>query len=621
MHFLRSILALIASLSLHQTALQARPAEEFWAFSTPQELPFAEEWVVQKEENGVICKEFYFTSEIVGGESYRVYAIYSAPKTTGKVPAILYIHGATGTADPAMVAEWVKRGYACLSFDWTADPKDKQFKRIHFSKFGDLTDMAYSATGFLSPPSRSRMHQTIIAARRALSWMQLQPEVASDNLGVLGISWGGFAALLLNGIDDRIKAMVDIYGAGFFQESGVNGGCFGVTGPLQSLPREQQVEWLKHFDPAHYVLHSRAPTLIFSGTNDIFFWLPLVMKTFAALPVEKRLVLEPNINHTLSKGAIIDAAARWFGVFLRASGNTWPTVEIADAGGRNLEVRFTRGASPIEAVQVAWFPLRERADHVPISTYTNKEKVWQTGPSTLAGDGQTATFSLPEFPKDIQSVAVFATAETNDGVRVSSPLNLVEISQAGAASGPEAIDNRGMIKVSSPTATVISHNEQAPEEGNLFQDSSFESGPFKKGRVGALFLNFQGDEPPLWDDSGAHAHTGNAAVGFLGKQAFGIGAPAEAGKRYRFSLWMRSQAIGRKGRVQINWNRADSDPAGKLIHFELKQPALKDEYQLVEIIAEAPPGTIGANLIVGGNGSDDESDSVWIDDIYFGEAP
>lgn len=609
---------LTALLASHPITVQALPADEFWKFSTPEELPFAEEWIVQKEENGVISKEFYFTSEVAGGEPYRIYAIYSAPKTNGKVPAILYIHGATGTADPATVAAWVKRGYACLSFDWTANPKDKQYKRTHFSKFGDLTD-AKSGGAFVSPPERSRMHQTIIAARRALSWLQLQPEVEPDKLGVLGISWGGFASLLLNGIDDRIQALVNVYGAGFYQEFGLNGGCFGVTGPLQYLQREQQVEWLSHFDPAHYLSKAHAPTLMFTGTKDMFFWLPLVMKTFEALAVEKRLVLEPNINHTITKDAIIETAARWFDLFLRASGKAWPTIDITNVGEGNVDVRLTSGGVPVKAVQIAWFPLQWPADSVPISAYTNKEKVWQTAPAVLAGDGQTAAFSLPEFPKDVLSVAVFATAETTDGVRVSSTLKLVEPTPAGAASGSPSVDKGGITKGPSPVPGATSSVTQPMEQGNLFEHASFESGPFKKGRAGALFLNFQGDEPPLWDDTGKQAHTGNAAVGFLGKQGFGIGAPAEAGKRYRFALWMRSDARDSKARVQINWNRTSADSAGKLIHFELKQPVLKDEYQFVEIIAEAPPETTGANLIVGGNGSVDESDTVWIDDIYFGE--
>ncbi len=610
---------LIALLSSHPITAQTLPADEFWKFSTPEQLPFAEEWIVQKEENGVVSKEFYFTSEVAGGEPYRIYAIYSAPKTSGKVPAILYIHGATGTADRAMVAEWVKRGYACLSFDWTANPKDKQFKRTQFSKFGDLTE-ADSGGSFVSPPERSRMHQTIIAARRALSWLQLQPEVEPDKLGVLGISWGGFASLLLNGIDDRIKALVNVYGAGFYQEFGLNGGCFGVTGPLQVLPREQQVEWLSHFDPAHYLSKAHAPTLMFTGTNDMFFWLPLVMKTFEALPVEKRLILEPSINHTIAKGAIIETSAQWFDLFLRKSGEAWPTIDMTDAGEGKMEMRLTNGGVGVKAVQMAWFPLQWPVDSVPISAYTSKEQIWQTGSAVLADDGQTASFSLPEFPKDVRSVAVFATAETTDGVRVSSALKLVEPPRANLASDSPSEDKGGITKGPSPVRIAKSIETQPMEQGNLFEDASFESGPFKKGRVGALFLNFHGDEPPLWDDTGKQANTGDAAVGFLDKQGFGIGAPAEAGKRYRFALWMRSDARGSKGRVQINWNRSGADSAGKLIHFELKQPVLKDEYQLVEIIAEAPPETTGANLIVSGNGSVDESDTVWIDDIYFGEA-
>lgn len=401
---------------------------DFWKAPSALELPFDEEWIVQKEENGLTWKEFYFTSEVVGGTPFRVYAIYAAPKGTAKSPGVLYIHGGGGTADPEMVRSWAKLGYSCLSFDWSANPKDKKFNRPQFSKFGEYTEVDYGPANFAQTLGQCRPHQIQVAARRAITWMQQQVEVNSEKIGVLGISWGGFSSLILNGIDDRVKAVVDIYGAGYYQEFGTNGGCFGLTGPLKFEPVEKQAEWLSRYDPQHYVTTAHAPVLMFTGTNDMFFWLPLVLKTYDALPVEKRLRLDPNINHRLTTESILAEAKPWFDYYLRESGSQFPNVQMADISEDKCSIKVSAGQRSVKSAQLHVLWHMTKKEKVPISAYVQKEVTWQSTEVTQNGVNDTWQGILPKAPVGAASAAIYATVEMTDGVKVSCPMTLIELS-------------------------------------------------------------------------------------------------------------------------------------------------------------------------------------------------
>ena len=51
--------------------------------------------------------------------------------------------------------------------------------------------------------------------------------------------------------------------------------------------------------------------------------------------------------------------------------------------------------------------------------------------------------------------------------------------------------------------------------------------------------------------------------------------------------------------------------------YDLKTFKLTTEYQQFEIIAEAPPQTVIATLIMGGG---TEQETICLDDVFFGEA-
>src|SRR5690606_16527609 len=52
------------------------------------------------------------------------------------------------------------------------------------------------------------IRDTLVDYRRVLDWIVAHPDLDSDNIGVLGISFGGMDAVMLAALDDRIDALV-----------------------------------------------------------------------------------------------------------------------------------------------------------------------------------------------------------------------------------------------------------------------------------------------------------------------------------------------------------------------------------------------------------------------------
>lgn len=58
------------------------------------------------------------------------------------------------------------------------------------------------------------LRQIVIEARRAIDWLETQPKVEKDKIGLMGISLGGIMVPVVSGVDDRIKATAIMLGGG-----------------------------------------------------------------------------------------------------------------------------------------------------------------------------------------------------------------------------------------------------------------------------------------------------------------------------------------------------------------------------------------------------------------------
>ncbi|MEM7557516.1 MAG: dienelactone hydrolase family protein [Planctomycetota bacterium] len=213
-----------------------------WAGFEPQAEPLEIELLHQWKEDNVTLRIVRFRIGVFKGKKATLAAVYGFPDSTdktNKVPGLLQIHGGGQYADYKACLTNAKRGYATLSIAWAGRISAPEYRvgpaevKLFWDKAKD--DPNYRSTtdwgaldGYHAPgrnagnqfPSAASAEWTLdsvesprnsgwflcaLAARRALTFLEQQPEVDASRLGVYGHSMGG-KLTVMTAVDPRVKA-------------------------------------------------------------------------------------------------------------------------------------------------------------------------------------------------------------------------------------------------------------------------------------------------------------------------------------------------------------------------------------------------------------------------------
>lgn len=231
-------------------------------------------------------RPLFFAGPSYQGKPTRVFAWLGLPKKSAgeKVPGIVLLHGAGGTAFESWVTIWVDRGYAAIAIDhWGTLPLPLAAKPRPPNPDGGPAGGS-AAFGQLGRPLRDQWpYQAASAAILAHSLLLAQPGVDADRTGVTGVSWGGYLTCLMAGLDERLKFAVPVYGCGHYDET-----IFAEE--LAKLPPERSALWYAQWDAKNYIPAIRIPVLWVNGTNDKYFWPPAWQKSHGQMPASLRTV-------------------------------------------------------------------------------------------------------------------------------------------------------------------------------------------------------------------------------------------------------------------------------------------------------------------------------------------
>ena len=218
---------LLASAVTLLAAAVPKSVTELWADFDPRQDPLETEVLQAWEQEGVVCRVVRYQVGVFKGAPAKLAAFYAFPKGGTNLPALLQMHGGGQSASLDCVVTDARRGFASLSLNWGGN-------KLHFGR----TKMAYNGpqtdwgkldathppqrnkvnhfAGSLSPddytldavesPRNSNWDLVLLAARRALTFLEQQPEVNPARLGVYGHSMGGKLTTDLAGIDQIGRA-------------------------------------------------------------------------------------------------------------------------------------------------------------------------------------------------------------------------------------------------------------------------------------------------------------------------------------------------------------------------------------------------------------------------------
>ena len=300
--------------SFPQSATTPQNVTELWngyaAFD--KAMPLAVEVLKAWESDGVVCRLIRYQVGVFKGAPAKVAAFYAFPKGAQHLPGLLQLHGGGQSASLDSAVADARRGYASLSLNWGGNKLN--FGRSKESYDGPQTDWGrLDAThppqrnpknhfaGPLTPdeftldsvesPRNSNWFVVLMAARRALTFLEQQPEVDPARLGVYGHSMGGKLTTDLAGIDPRVKAAVpSCGGAGDSPDS-----------PAEPLGRarsnQPSMERACISDNA-YIPRITCPVLWLSPANDFNAHLDHMAWNWRNVPDDRvRFSIAPHLNH------------------------------------------------------------------------------------------------------------------------------------------------------------------------------------------------------------------------------------------------------------------------------------------------------------------------------------
>jgi hypothetical protein len=308
-----------------------RTVAELWAAFDPRAEPLETRVVREWSSDGVAYKSVTFHVGRFLDRPARVAAFYASPVNSvpadqpRRLPGLLHLHGGGQRAFLHEVEFYAKRGYACLSLNWGGREMERAEPGDPPTDWGAVDPTQNNVPGYNSlrpggktldafdSPRNNNWYLLTLAARRGLTFLEQQPEVDPEKLGVYGHSMGGNLTIYVAGCDDRVKAAApSVGGSGFRQD------------PWPLLPAYRP--GLPDGDPdlfratlgfESYAPRIRAPLLWLGATNDFHGLMDDTYRTGDLVPHEHvRYAFTPHMNHRFTPEFAVTRPL-WFDQWLK----------------------------------------------------------------------------------------------------------------------------------------------------------------------------------------------------------------------------------------------------------------------------------------------------------------
>jgi dienelactone hydrolase len=301
-------------------------AELFVAFD-PRKDPLDTKVVREWERDGIVYRYVTFHVGTFKERAARMAAFYAFRKGAQNQPGLLHLHGGGQRAFLHEVAFYAQRGYACVSINWGGREMEEAQDGDPNTDWGAVDPTQKNVQGYfnlqpgekyLDPfdsPRNNNWYILTLGARRALTFLEQQPEVDATNLGVYGHSMGGNLTVYVAGSDSRVKAAAPSVGGSGYR-----------TQPWPLLPQHKpQLSNgdVKLFDATlgfeSYASHIAAPLLWLGSTNDFHGIMDDTYRTSERIPHGNvRYAFAPHLNHRFTPEFAVTRPL-WFDQYLKGT--------------------------------------------------------------------------------------------------------------------------------------------------------------------------------------------------------------------------------------------------------------------------------------------------------------
>ncbi len=303
---------------------------ELWADYDPRKEPLRVNVVREWEETDVVVRSVrYFIGTFKGKPAWMA-AFYAFPKTAKrgkKLPGILHMHGGGQRANLGLVKYHARRGYAVLSVNWGGRSMEGAKPGEANTDWGAVDPTQNNVRGYFNvepgdkfldvqeSPRNCNWFLLTIGCRRGLTFLEKQPEVDGNRLGIRGHSMGGNLTVYVAGTDARVKvASPSVGGTGFRLDPyyHVPPQIRRVTGDRELFRRTMAYQF--------YAPRIKAPLLHLGASNDFHGQMDATYATGARVrkDVPQRFVFAPHFNHRFNPAQQV-ARILWLDQHLKAT--------------------------------------------------------------------------------------------------------------------------------------------------------------------------------------------------------------------------------------------------------------------------------------------------------------
>lgn len=415
------------------------------------ETEIVQEW----KEDGIVTRYVVFKVGTFKGADARVAALYTFPAGMTKGPAFVWAHGGGQRAERERGTYFAKQGYATLDINWGGREiiegikKNTDWGKVDPSQGPQFYPGAHRKGSKLNllpdehtidpvvSPRNGNWFLLTYAGRRAITFLEQQPEVDPEKIGFTGYSMGGNITSYV-AIDERLKAVVPMVGGAGF-----------ITHDLPGLPPENRARaysdhaelFANTMESQSYYPHVRIPVLMLSASDDFHAVFDDVYRCMNVLPHDLwRVSMKMHYSHSLGAEQWI-LINRWFDQYLKGERTSLPqtaasTLEVRAEKGdatftvtpdrvgeiRVVDVYFSHDpnarsrfwkSAPVQRDGEVWTSMLPVREKLPLFVFANC--TYALGETVEAFQGTTDAFTLTSdeqvyFPDDVQWEQLHAEA-------------------------------------------------------------------------------------------------------------------------------------------------------------------------------------------------------------------
>lgn len=243
-------------------------------------------------------KAIWYDGEECPGRTGRVFAYIGFPENASAetpVPGMVLVHGGGGHAYADWVQYWVDHGYAAIAMDgfgqgYTGPDGTYEFSSEYWAADPESHLPMDNFTTRGQPLTEQWFYYYIADILLANSVLRADERVIAEQIGLTGISWGGFASSVAACYDDRFAFAAPVYGSGFQDVSQTVWGAVFRGDGVSDV-----------WDAKNLLGEVDMPVMWFNGDNDPFFAAESTSASAAAAP-DGAVTYIPSYPHGLSQG-------------------------------------------------------------------------------------------------------------------------------------------------------------------------------------------------------------------------------------------------------------------------------------------------------------------------------